>query len=255
MKKTVFGLTALAGALAFGGVDNKVITFSTPGPDKYADGSTVRKGEFYALVWTRNGVTEKLALTAEGKVVGSEADYRVLLKAPVATANGHCPFVQFELDEDFYAEKGLANGTLAVYLLDTRKFKADADGVLVKEDGRFVVESCGVEGNPVRGYGDTGATIALSDGGSSAAAPGAVATGSRSKAPTKAHFSKIEVLGDNVYLHVKGASPSMLYGVTSGQRPNALADDGERRYGKPNGEMIIVRQAKADGEFFNLEEK
>ena len=41
MKKTVFGLSLLVGALAFAGVDNVVVTFSTQGPDKYADGTTV----------------------------------------------------------------------------------------------------------------------------------------------------------------------------------------------------------------------
>ena len=47
-------LLLLAGS-AFAGPDDKVLVFSTPGVDRYADGAPVLDGECYALVWAPAG--------------------------------------------------------------------------------------------------------------------------------------------------------------------------------------------------------
>ena len=53
MKKSVIAVFAgLAATAAFAGMNNVLVSFSTVGPDCYADGATVLDGECSALVWT-----------------------------------------------------------------------------------------------------------------------------------------------------------------------------------------------------------
>ena len=66
------------------GADDAVVTFSTRGPDRYADGTTVMDGECYALVWSADGVFE--GLSANGEPVDSND--KVILIAPYAKDGG-----------------------------------------------------------------------------------------------------------------------------------------------------------------------
>ena len=115
MKKlmTMIGAVGLAFA-ATAAFDDALLAFSTVGPDKYADGTTVLDGECYALVWTKNGATFG-GIAADGTAV-AETDEIVLL-APVAKG-GRCPYVLFQIDSA--TADRLADGTYGVYLLDTR---------------------------------------------------------------------------------------------------------------------------------------
>ena len=115
MKKlmTMIGAVGLAFA-ATAAIDDALLAFSTVGPDKYADGTTVLDGECYALVWTKNGATFG-GIAADGTAV-AETDEIVLL-APVAKG-GRCPYVLFQIDSA--TADRLADGTYGVYLLDTR---------------------------------------------------------------------------------------------------------------------------------------
>ena len=115
MKKliTMIGVAGLAFA-ATAAIDDALLAFSTVGPDKYADGTTVLDGECYALVWTKNGATFG-GIAADGTAV-AETD-KIVLLAPVAK-DGRCPNVLFQIDSAKADE--LADGTYGVYLLDTR---------------------------------------------------------------------------------------------------------------------------------------
>ena len=115
MKKlmTMIGAVGLAFA-ATAAIDDALLAFSTVGPDKYADGTTVLDGECYALVWTKNGATFG-GIAADGTAV-AETD-KIVLLAPVAK-DGRCPNVLFQIDSAKADE--LADGTYGVYLLDTR---------------------------------------------------------------------------------------------------------------------------------------
>ena len=70
-------LTALAVRFADAAQDDALLAFSTRGPDRYADGTSVLEGEVYALVWVRNGFEFKgvdmngAAVDAENTVQGS----------------------------------------------------------------------------------------------------------------------------------------------------------------------------------------
>ena len=121
MKKlvTMIGIAGLALA-ATAGINDALLAFSTVGPDKYSDGTTVLDGECYALVWTANGATFG-GITADGKTV-ADTD-KIVLVAPVAK-DGRCPNVLFQVPSATADE--LKGGTYGVYLLDTRV--TDASG-------------------------------------------------------------------------------------------------------------------------------
>ena len=136
MKKlmTMIGAVGLAFA-ATAAIDDALLAFSTVGPDKYADGTTVLDGECYALVRTLPGATFG-GIAADGTAV-AETDEIVLL-APLAK-DGRCPKVLFQIPSD------KTEGTFRVYLLDTR---VQAEDGTVKPAGA-------ANGKPklVNGYG------------------------------------------------------------------------------------------------------
>ena len=114
MKSTQMFAFAACACMAFGAfadAANTLITFSTPGPDTYADGTTVKDGEIYALVWSADGNFD--GFTAEG--AATDPKDQVIFKAPLAKG-GKCPLTLFQIDSKV-APQG---GQYAVYLLDTR---------------------------------------------------------------------------------------------------------------------------------------
>ena len=115
MKKTIAALFAITSAAVFAGAGDLLVTFSTPGIDKYADGNTVLAGESYALVYTKDGVQE------------------TVLTYPTREA-GRCTPVLFVVDENNVTNYN--GGTWGVYLLDTRDYEVDPTGkTLAKREG------------------------------------------------------------------------------------------------------------------------
>ena len=114
MKKLLMMAVAGLAAAGFAGMGDALLSFSTQGPDKYADGTTVLDGERYALVWTADGA-EFGGFKADGTLV-SEND-RVVILASLAK-DGHCPPTLFQVSEA--TVDALQGGTYGVYLLDTR---------------------------------------------------------------------------------------------------------------------------------------
>lgn len=112
--KTLFSVAIAAFATSFVSADqgDVMITFSTPGPDKYADGQVVVDGEWYALCWSKDGSFD--GITTGCKAIA--ADEEVVLAAPLAKG-GKCPFVAFE----FPRNNKYNSGKFSVQLLDTRK--------------------------------------------------------------------------------------------------------------------------------------
>lgn len=125
MKSTQFLAFAACVCMAFGAfadAANTLITFSTPGTDTYADGTTVKDGEIYALVWSADGNFD--GFTAEG--AATDPKDQVIFKAPLAKG-GKCPLTLFQIDSNV-APQG---GEYAVYLLDTRAGKGLVTGAAV----------------------------------------------------------------------------------------------------------------------------
>ena len=225
MKKLVaLGFAALAAGMTFAAANDVLITFSTPGPDTYADGSTVVNGECYALCWSKD--FSAFAINADGTATGGE----IVLKAPVAKG-GRCPTVVFEIDADYAAAKNFASGSWAVFLLDTRSFG----------------------GNKVNTTGQVGASVKVGTGAvasltGKSAATSELAAGVEVAQP---EITGIKVVDGNVYVTVKGTVPYLAYGLTEGATPDAVTEPvGEAKAGNADEEITLVTPVKEGGAFF-----
>ena len=218
-------------------VENVSIMFSTQGPDSYKDGRKVLDGECYGLFWTPDG--EAFAgIDVNGQAI---APTKLALKAAVAK-DGRCPNVLFQVDAD-YAKTNYPGGTWNVCLLDTRRFATDADGVVLRgADGLPVVASWGEGSTVVNGYGEVDSKAVARVQTVSALPAGG----------EDVNVRDIKVVDGNVYITVSGTLSSMLYGLRSGETPSSLLQDGQLRYGKTGGELLIVTPAKESGEFFSV---
>ena len=244
MKKlvTMIGVAGLAFA-ATAAIDDALLSFSTVGPDKYADGTDVLPGECYALVWSADGQFE--GIKADGTTI-DPAD-KVVLVAPVAKqgANGTCcPAILYQVDKAF--AESHASGQYAVYILDTR-VKA-ADGMVavggVDENGALKV----VNGYDAVSAGTTATSAAESIKMVATTAVGgaAIATLSEVDAPV---ITAIQPNGTKITISASGLSPVATYKVVTGTQlgkvsteVNATADEkGDFTFEKPeNGTFFKV---------------
>ena len=256
MKKVLVSAFAAAmSAAAFAGMNNVTILFSTPGPDTYSDGTRVLDGERYALVWTPAG-EEFGGINTDATAAGGA---KVAVSAPVATGypNTHCPNVLFQVDED-YAAKNYQGGSWSVVLLDTRKFKLNADGTpLLDELGNRVVASYGAkEPNFANGYGVIGNAMA-NEAGFQSAGGEAAASGTPSADIPDPVVKGISFDGDNVLVTVESTSPALKYALVSGDTPDKVesVDTEGARYGSESSEIVLIKAKKSGGEFFKVNAK
>ena len=251
MKKTIAFLAAgLCAGTLLAGMNNVVIQFSTVGPDKYADGTTVMDGECYALVWTPTG-SEFQGINDKGEAAG---DSKVAVKAPIAIG-GKCPNVQFQIDETF-ANENYPNGTWGVYLLDTRKFATEevpvtVDGKEVKQtkvllDANGKKSATGV-GGAVSGYGQVVSNVgrSLSPAGAKAGTVQSIPAGIQP--PTIKDF---KVVNGMAYLYLKDTSSAVSYGVAAGQAPGTLKPVSQQPVQGGGNETIIITPATEAAQFY-----
>ena len=243
MKKlmTMIGAVGLAFA-ATAAMDDALLTFSTVGPDKYSDGTTVLDGECYALVRTAEGATFG-GIAADGTAV-VETD-EIVLVAPLAVG-GHCPDVLFQIPAE-QVDKG---GTFGVYLLDTR---------VKAEDGTVAPAGLKANGKPalVNGYGlateATKVAKATSGGAKAVAEKGtggqAVAAGAAAPNVQQPKITSIQIQGDFVKLTVQNLPGFMR--VSSGADVSADDTQGAAQAtdGKSN-EVILYAPKSASGSGF-----
>ena len=229
MKKlmTMIGAVGLAFA-ATAAIDDALLTFSTVGPDKYSDGTTVLDGECYALVWTADGATFG-GIAADGTAV-AETD-EIVLVAPVATG-GHCPDVLFQIP------------------FDTR---------VKAEDGTVAPAGLKANGKPnlVNGYGlateATKVEKATAGGAKAVAEKGtggqAVAAGAAAPNVQQPKITSIQIQGDFVKLTVQNLPGFMR--VSSGADVSADDTQGAAQAtdGKTN-EVILYAPKSASGSGF-----
>ncbi len=115
MKSTSCALLALALSLgsAFAAelVTKSVLTFSTPGPDVYADGTPIADGERYYLVFVPTGI-ETWSVTNTGEIEGGAK-----FVAQSFAKNGACfpNNVNFDISDPTYSD-----GLFQIVALDTR---------------------------------------------------------------------------------------------------------------------------------------
>lgn len=229
---------AFASLAAFAGMDNLRIMFSTPGTDTYADGTSVKAGERYALVWKANA-DDAFAISADGTTSGG----RIVLVYETR-ADGRCTPVLFQADDGWMAANGYSGGTWAVYLLDTRLAKGGyaplgADGLPT------VVNASGLAADALlRQSSATDLT-----GGLSSVEPTAIPQG-----VTAPVVESIEVKGAFVEITVGNTSPSLVYTLASGAEPGSLAADGDAtaENGDVAASITIVAPKKDGGAFFKV---
>lgn len=249
MKKTlVSAFAAVVSATAFAGMNDIVISFSTPGPDKYSDGATVCDGERYALVWTPDGETFN-GINADATAVGNS---KVVTTNAVAVG-GCCPSVQYEVDEDL-VNKTYPNGKWSVVMLDTRtfRFNGSTGEVVVGADGKRVVESVG---GPVIGYGVIGEPTIADAGDIGATAGGIAALSNAAAAGIEAPVVEdIKVDGDDVTIRVRLAKPAFKYTLMSGSEPGSVValPSADSKYGKADETVELHTTRKPGGEFFKV---
>ena len=213
----------------FASMEDRVLRFSTPGPDCYADGTLVADGECYALVWSPKGATFA-GFNADGTAIS--ANDRVVFAAPLAL-EGKCRDSLFQIPADEYAE--LEGGEWAVCLVDTRMANGVPAGV--KDNAPLRVNRWGAVRNEVKI--STASTLALDSiaapkaGGRSllaAAAPseaGACAD-TLSAVPdsvTQPRIIGFEVVDGVARLTVEDTVPFLTYTISAGDTPDALAAD------------------------------
>jgi hypothetical protein len=242
MKKlmTVIGAVGLA-FTATAGVDDALLSFSTVGPDKYADGSDVLPGECYALVWSADGQFE--GIKADGTTI-DPAD-KVVLVAPVAKqgANGTCcPAILYQVDKAF--ADAHANGQYAVYILDTRVKAADGTVAVggVDENGALKV----VNGYDAVSAGTTATSAAesIKTVATTAVGGASVATLAEVDAPV---ITAIKPNGTKITISTSGLSPVVNYKVVTGTaldkvstEINATADEkGDFTFEKPENSAFF----------------
>jgi len=238
-KKMAFWAAAFACATAFAGMNNLRIMFSTPGPDTYADGTEVKAGERYALVWKANAQAE-FSIAADGTTSGGD----VILVYPTRE-DGHCTPVLFQADEGWMKEKGYNTGSWSVYLMDTRL----ADGGYSK---------LGADGLPTV-VNASGVATAAVDVQGSATPSGTVASADQTALPdgvTDPVVQSIEFDAQFVYVTVTNTFSSLQYTLASGDEPGSLSADAganaKNGDDKATGAITIVTPKKEGSGFFQV---
>lgn len=216
-------------------VEDSAIVFSTPGPDKYADGSTVLDGELYALVWTPDGVFD--GFSADGKAV-DEKD-KIVIVAPLAK-NGRCQKVMFQIPK----ANAATYGRFEVFLMDTRV--VSALGVATPRG------AANGEAKLVNGYGRVPANITLSN--VSSKAEGATVANLNAAAPKDTRQPRVRAMrieGDDVVLTVENLPGYMR--VQSGRDASTADLTGAALEAPASGDTVTIKALKVgDSGFYRV---
>ena len=251
------GLAIMLGSVcAFGSMQDKLARFSTPGPDRYADGSIVRDGECYALVWSPAG-TAFAGFNADGTPVSSHD--RVVLAGALAQ-DGKCRDSVFQIPAKDYAE--LQGGEWAVCLVDTRNLAGVPTGTWNGKPvrvNRWGIVSGGVEITDAASTKPrlaAGGTRSVASG--ATALPASVARATNlSAVPSNLlppQITAIEVTDGEVWLAVDGTVPYLDYTIISSETPNDFKPDyfSEVVEGDGRSEIAIGTIQSAKRRFFKV---
>lgn len=231
MKKTIAVFAAILSAAVFAGANDLLIMFSTPGPDKYADGTTVLDGESYALVWT-----------------AADGTQTTVLSVPRAK-DGKCKDFLFIVDEKDAVK--YVNGTWGVYLLDSRDFAKDPTGqTLASLDDKGVPTVVNVKA----ALADE---VAKSSGFVVADAEKGISAGSYDLAAAdvpKPVVSGIKIVGANVIVTVKNTVPFVGYTLQAGDDVSSfvIPADAQSSRGDASGEIDLITTKKDGAQFFKV---
>ena len=254
MRKTANILVVLAvvccSAVAYGSMRDKLARFSTSGPDRYTDGTVVRDGECYALVWSPAGTTFS-GFNADGTPVSSND--RVVLAGALAQG-GRCRDAVFQIPAKDYEE--LQGGEWAVCLVDTRMMNGVPAGA--QDNKPLRVNRWGIISGGVNITEAGSSSLRLMSGGTrSVASALPVRANNLSAVPPNLlppQITAIEVGDGEVWLGVGGTVPYLSYTIMSGETPNDLKEDyfSEVVDGDANSEIAIGTVKSVKRRFFKV---
>ena len=245
MKKiNISMIAAMVACATFAAADDILVTFSTPGPDTYADGTMVLDNEYYALCWSTNFPDFKI--NADGTAEGGS----IVLAAPIAK-DGRCPTIVYEVDAKL-AASDYFGGEWAVYMLDTRKFTRDGEGNLVASlsGSTGKVNTSGLVGTAVAGAGSVANLYGVTAQSSEVAAD---------EETLKPEITSISIVDGNVYVKARNVAPYLAWGLAGGDTPDdvktAKGDSQSGMKADKDDEITFVTPVKEGGEFFKVERR
>ena len=234
-----------------------ILTFSSSGPDRYADGAIVPDGECYALVWSPAGKAFS-GFNADG--TASSSSDRVVLAGPLAL-DGRCRDSIFQVPEATYA--ALEGGNWAVCLVDTRRANGVPAGVkdgkpvrvnrwgLVNGGVSIEPASASTLSPPARAAGGTRHLASAASGGDGirAARLSTVPFGAQSPTITAMNLSD-----GIVTLFVTDTVPYLSYTIASGPRLGTFAIDGwaDKVDGDDGSEIVLETESTSPSRFFRV---
>ena len=249
--------------VAFSSIEDKVLRFSTPGIDRYADGSAVVDGECYALVWSPKGSAFS-GFNADGSTISSQD--RVVLAAPLASG-GKCRDTLFQVPAEEYAE--LEGGEWAVCLVDTRTATGVPAGVkdnVPLRVNRWGIVRSGVTVEPASASAlavpsaatKKASSASLAAASSAGPADEGACAGTLSAVPDSVKPPRITGLDlldtGEVWLEVADTVSFLSYTIISGSKPGNLQEDScsEVVDGKSGAKISIGTAQSADCRFFRV---
>ena len=233
-------------AFSAAAVDEVFVSYSTPGPDSYADGTRVADGECYALVCTKKG-SAFAGFTAAGTLAMPETD-DIAVIAPAAL-DGRCRPVVFALPKAYVDAH--RTDDWSVQLLDTRTAAGRPAGLVDGVPGR------------INGFGRVDGAVSL-DG------AGMVAFG-RADGPARATLASalppelvpqpvitgIAMRDGRVTVSVDDTVPFVTYDLSGAETPDGLARQPdrvarERRDGVAGRTVTLEVEPGAKARFFKV---
>lgn len=245
MKKLLAGIVAMASAAAFADAANTLVYFYSEGPDTYADGSTVLDGERYALVWSQDGNFDGFTVSGEA-VDANDKVFSIMSRAK----NGRCPMTVFQVD----SAEAPAEGTYAVYLLDTRT-AADLTKLSKTVNGK--PEVIRATSTTVASYATRTAAFgaATQNEGAKTSAGAAQATAIAPGTSAAPVVTGIKVEGAYVYITVQNTSPLLAYDVVTSDDAAKMDEAANtatpKQFGKDEEITFVVRKDES-GKFFKV---
>lgn len=218
MKKTLMALAAVAAMSGFAAQNDLLVTLSAKEKLTYKNNEAVNN-EVVALVWTPQGATFG-GFLANGltKDAGSQVLARIVVK------DGLFETTTFQIDAELAEQMKLAQGTFALYLLDTR----DASGNTVVENGATDLAQATIPINYTAkilegSVESTAGGIATSLESAGTASGKIVAEGQAELPVEEATLAPIiksaKVEGDKFVVTIEQAVPYMGYGLSVGTTP------------------------------------
>ena len=230
MKKTIAALFAVASAAVFAGMNDLMISFSTPGTDMYADGTPVLDGECYSLVYTWEDGSQEVVLSYAG------------------AKDGKCPLVIFKIKEDEAVK--YTGGSWGVFLVDTRVFEEGKAPVVAGID-----QTTGLPKNVNAKASVTDPIVVSGSVGTTANASAGVAAGAYDLSGIpQPKVTGIKVVGAKVFVTVTDTVPFVGYTLQCGDDVMnfAVPEDSKPSNGSTGGEITLATAKKDGAQFFKV---